>query len=344
MREAETAILNCLKEVPTLDFDSPKGTLAIREKRPDYGLEARKNGGIRPILIEVKTSGEPRYARAAVNQLLIYLQESPDAYGIFCAPYISEKSADICRQANVGYVDLAGNCRIAFDNVFILKEGRPNRFTRESFLRSLFSPKAERVLRVLLTAGPRIWKTADLAGEAEVSFGQVANVKKLLEEQEWIESGTVGFKLISPIELIQEWSKNYSFRRNLVRTYYSMLDPTEFERRCLQVCEEKNLRCALTGFSAAARYAPAVLYRQIMAYLDGDAEIVASALEMRQVDSGANVLVLEPYDAGVFYGMELIDRTALVSPVQTYLDLIQYRGRGEEAAEAVLDQVIRKIW
>jgi hypothetical protein len=34
----------------------------------------------------------------------------------------------------------------------------------------------------------------------------------------------------------------------------------------------------------------------------------------------------------------------MVSPVQVYLDLIGYRGRGEEAANVLLEQVIERTW
>jgi hypothetical protein len=53
------------------------------------------------------------------------------------------------------------------------------------------------------------------------------------------------------------------------------------------------------------------------------------------VTSGATVSLLVPYDEGVFYDSREVDGTQLVSPVQIYLDLQNYRNRGQEAAQAI---------
>jgi hypothetical protein len=46
----------------------------------------------------------------------------------------------------------------------------------------------------------------------------------------------------------------------------------------------------------------------------------------------------------VFFAAEEIDKITIVSPVQLYLDLNNYPGRGKEAADAILDEVIRPTW
>jgi hypothetical protein len=81
-----------------------------------------------------------------------------------------------------------------------------------------------------------------------------------------------------------------------------------------------------------------------MAYVEDEIDELAENLEIKLVDSGANVMLLKPYDEGVFYGVETKDGSVIVSPIQIYLDLCGIRGRGEEAAEALLDRVIRKTW
>ena len=43
------------------------------------------------------------------------------------------------------------------------------------------------------------------------------------------------------------------------------------------------------------------------------------------------VIVLKPYDKGVFYGVQDVNGVSVVSGVQLYLDLKKYRGCGEEA-------------
>jgi len=60
--------------------------------------------------------------------------------------------------------------------------------------------------------------------------------------------------------------------------------------------------------------------------------------------SGAGVMLLGPYDEGVFYGTQVMDDIRIVSPVQIYLDLKSYKGRGEEAAEVLLREIVKPKW
>jgi hypothetical protein len=225
---AREAILKCLQDIPFLTVQEIDNEPRFGQSRLDFLVTCKIKDVSKQIIVEAKNSGEPRFARNAVNQLLRYLDAKPDAYGVFVAPYISPKAAAICQEAGIGTIDLAGNCNISFGTIYICKEGHPNPFTRKRFLQSLYTPKAERILRVLLTTGPKEWKTEELAGEARVSLGHVANVKKLLAGQEWIDSKPIGFSLTEPLALLEDWSQNYKFRRNRVLNFYSMPSPSEF--------------------------------------------------------------------------------------------------------------------
>ena len=67
-------------------------------------------------------------------------------------------------------------------------------------------------------------------------------------------------------------------------------------------------------------------------------------MNLEPVPSGANVTLLTPYEAGVFYGVQEIGGVRVASAVQVYLDLIGFKGRGEEAASTLLEEVIRPSW
>lgn len=295
------------------------------------------------LLVEVKSNGQPRMARDAVNQLIRYRSTYPDAYLIFMAPYISQQAAEICMKDDVGYLDFAGNCFLSFGKVYIEQAGKLNPFMTRRDLVSLFSPKSSRVLRVLLNNPGRVWKTQDLSDEARVSLGQVANVKKLLLDHEWITKQD-GFSLTAPWKLLEEWAGVYTYRKNDVRNYYSMKSIPEIESGLARVCKENKIEYALTGFSGAARFAPAVRYNRAMAYIYNTGEDAASLLNLKEVESGANITLLGPYDEGVFYGMQVIDDIRVASPLQIYLDLKSYKGRGEEAGEAILRDIIKPQW
>lgn len=309
-----------------------------------FRIEFEKAGNPKYLLIETKTNGQPRYARQAVNQLLIIQKDmKEDNYGIFMAPFISSEAAQICKMNNIGYADFAGNCYFSFSNVFIQKEGNPNPYTKEQNLKSLFNPKSERLIRVLLTGGPKEWKVADIAMAADVSFGLVSRVKKYLADREWIVSETIGFRLVKPFKLLDAWVEQYHYRKNDVKEYYSILSVSEIEEKLMAYSTKSGFRAGLTGFSGGARIAPAVRYQRVMAYAE-NIEKFAEFMELKQVTSGANVLILDPYDEGVFYGSQYVGSDLIVSPIQIYLDLMSVSGRGEEAAEVIMEQVIKNIW
>ena len=337
--KAEKALRDALEKIPFLKVKS----IEREQDGVDLLLNLALGDKKQDLLVEVKNNGQPRLARDAVNQLIRYRNTYPDAYLIFMAPYISPQAAEICMKDGVGYLDFAGNCYLSFGQVYIEQAGKPNPFRTRRDLVSLFSPKSSRVLQVLLNNPGRVWKTQDLADEARVSLGQIANVKKLLFDREWITKQD-GFSLTAPWILLEEWANTYTYRKNEVRNYYSLKSIPEIESDLAKVCREKGIEYALTGFSGAARFAPAVRYTRAMAYVYNTRENVASLLNLKEVESGANVMLLGPYDEGVFYGMQVIEDIGIVSPLQIYLDLKGYKGRGEEAAEAILRDVIKPKW
>ena len=336
---AQHTIKSVLEKIPFLKVKSIQ-----REKNNvDILVTLSLDDQKKVLIAEVKNNGQPSMAREAVNQLNRYRNTYRNACLIFMAPYISPQAAEICTKEGVGYLDLAGNCSLSFGQVYIEQTGKPNPYRTRRGLVSLFSPKSSRVLRVLLKNPGRVWKTQNLADEARISLGQVANVKKMLLDREWI-INQGGLSLSEPLNLLEEWTNAYTYRKNEVRNYYSLKSIPEIESDLAQVCKAKGIEYALTGFSGAARFAPAVRYARAMAYVYNTIEDVASLLNLKEVESGANVTLLRPYDEGVFYGTQVIDDIRIVSPLQIYLDLKGYKGRGEEAAEVLLRDVIKPKW
>jgi len=336
---AQSILKVTLQKIPFLKIVS----IDRERSRVDFVVNLALNNKKQALIVELKNNGQPRMAREAVNQLIRYRDSFPNAYSVFMAPYISPQAADICLEDGVGYIDFAGNSYLSFGQVYIDQTGRPNPFKTRRDLTSLYSPKASRVLRVLMNNPGRRWKMQDLATEAGVSLGQIANVKKILLDRKWITQQD-GFSLMEPWELLEGWSEAYTYRKNQVQNFYSLKSIPEIEADLARVCSEKGIEYALTGFSGAARFAPAVRYNRAMGYVFNMPEDMVSMLNLKEVESGANVMLLGPYDEGVFYGTQVVDDIRIVSPLQIYLDLKGYKGRGEEAAEVLLRDVIKPKW
>lgn len=78
------------------------------------------------LLFEVKSEGQPRFARMAAMELKRIINQNKDSYGVLVAPFISDESKQICKENNIGFMDLAGNYLFSFDSAFLSKEGQGN--------------------------------------------------------------------------------------------------------------------------------------------------------------------------------------------------------------------------
>ena len=206
------------------------------------------------------------------------------------------------------------------------------------------SLKSSRVLRVLLADPSKRWYVEDLSREAGISIGLASRVKQALLAKEWIDEENKRFYLSKPKVALEQWVNNYSYSKNQSFSFYSGLMDDQLETIIKRECEKRDHRYALALFSGARKVAPFVRFMRFFSYIDGDIEEIAESLQFKKVESGANVVLLQPYDKGVFYGLQNINDIKVVSDIQLYLDLKSYRGRGEEAAQAIFEQRIKPKW
>jgi hypothetical protein len=313
--------------------------------QPDLLLEVTVGNCRRRIMVEVKSPGEPRQVRYAIQQLREYLSQFEDTYGVVGAPYISNDTARICRENKVGYLDLAGNCFLNFEHVYIERKNFPNPNVERRPLRSLFAPKSSRILRVMLSNPKRSWQVQELADMAKVSLGLVSKVKQRLLDLEYAGEENKNILLRRPMDLLDKWAESYSFRKqNRMYDYFGFGKPKELERNVAEYCQRKKIPYALTLFSGAARVAPFARYTRGFVYVGKGIQEVAESLGLKEVSSGPNLTILEPFDEGVFYGSRKIEGLSVACDVQIYLDLVGYRGRGEESANFLLRERIEPQW
>lgn len=343
-KQAVDVLRRALGDLPMARLEAEQSEQASAIPGVDFFLRLDVAGSRQLLAVEVLRNGEPAVVRKALDLVFRLRVAVPEARFVLIAPYISDRAADLCVRQGVSYADLSGNCRLSFDPVFIRREGVPNGFATKRSLRTIYSPKASRVLRVMLVQPRRPWRLQVLADEAAVSLGQVAKVKSVLLDREWAVANPEGLKLTEPAAVLGEWIENIRYVRPLVRDFYSLDNIRDVEANLGQVCSTEGIRYALTSFSAAGRLAPQVRYQRATAYVEDDVDTVAQKLKLKEVLTGANVRLLVPRDEGVFYGTREIDGLSLVSPVQCYLDLQAERGRGTEAADTLMKEVLFPLW
>src|SRR5467141_1446920 len=294
-------------------------------KPVDVAVKFRLGDAERLVVVEVSALGQPRQIRATVTRLGEVRRELPAAYPVAAALYIGPQSARILKDNNLGYVDLSGNCYLAFDQVLIEKEGKRNLRPSTRPLRSLFAPRATRVVRVLLAEPQRAWRLEELAKAAQVSLGHSHNVMSRLEDLRWVERDRAQrIHLGKPSDLLQAWCESYTYRANEITSYFV---PERVNRRLMadvaRAATVEGRRYAFTLTAGLSLVAP----QPRLAAL-------AAALGLRPAAETDGALhLLSPYDPGVFYGVLEKAGLKVVSLPQLYADLVHYEPRGAAQAE-----------
>lgn len=304
------------------------------------------------LVVEEKRLGQPREVRTSVLQLERYLKHLPGDvphYGLLLAPFISEESAKICTEAGIGYADLAGNARLSFDQVFIETRGADNPFRERRATRSLFAPRATRVLRVLLQGPLRPWKVTELSESAQVSFGHVSAVRQELLAREWavedvlwenLSSGARrqvgGIRITKPSFVLDAWAKADDWEKRTHTHEYSVLlsDPVDLAENLKEsLCDEPAVFTQwFAGWLRHPHTTPVVVTAYVKKF--PDETLIKEKLLGRRVSAGGGGLRLVlPKDEGVFHQSQTVRGFELVSDVQIYLDLLRGGLRGEEQAE-----------
>src|SRR5437773_2153209 len=288
------------------------------------------------LVLEVCSLGQPRQIRAAVTRLREIRREMDQAYPLAAAVYIGPQSARILKTNGLGYIDLSGNCSLAFGHVLIDKEGKRNVRPSTRPLRSLFAPRATRVVRVLLTDPARAWRLEELAKAAGVSLGHSHNVVKRLADLAWVErDDRQRIRLMKPADLLEGWCDSYTYRESEITSY---VVPEKITRRFMaelaRLATTEGRRYAFTLNAGLSLVAPHLRLPAIHCYLEGDPAPVATALGLRPATETEGALhLLAPYDPGVFYGALEKSGLKVTSLPQLYADLASYERRGRELAE-----------
>src|SRR6059036_2084387 len=288
------------------------------------------------LVVEVSSLGQPRQIRASVTRLNEIRRELPGAHPVAAAIYIGPQSARILKSNNLGFVDLSGNCYLAFENVLIEKEGKKNLRPSTRPLRSLFAPRATRVARVLLVEPARAWRLEELARAAQVSLGHAHNVVKRLQELAWVERDeNQRIRHGKPADLLEGWCESYTYRANEMSAYAAPERVTRaFMSAIARAATAEGRRYAFTLNAGVSLVAPSLRVPAVHCYLDGDPAPLAAALGLRATaEADGAVHFLAPYDPGVFYGALEKGGLRVVCLPQLYADLLHHERRGREQAE-----------
>jgi hypothetical protein len=313
-----------------------------KEAKVDVALRLKIGAEKETLLCEIVAKGFPKQIKEKGLQLLETTEQGKKGYPVIIAPYISELGKESCKKIGIGFLDLSGNAYLDFNSFYLEIEGKPSKFKSPDKLLGIFNPKGERVLRYYLSQekDESLVTYRQIAKEASVSIGQVSKVNKKLDELGlWIE-GSESVKALDKTKLLDLWKDNYRFERNAILSFYSMKQIPQIEKQIAEFCRANGTRFAFTLFSGGNRLAPFTRYNVATSYFAGDIEKMRRDLELKEIPSGANLQIIIPYDEGVYYKAQEVDSYMVANPIQIYLDLYNYKGRGREQAEFLRERMI----
>lgn len=206
-------------------------------------------------------------------------------------------------------------------------------------IKNIFADKATFILRKMLSNPDKKWVTRDFTGDNGVSIGMAQGVLETMEKKGYVERikrGPESYTLLTNIlELISDWVTAYSFELNEVNTYYT------HHKNILSRLKDylKNKPYTLTLHSGANLTTSYVLTEEVFLYFkpeDWEKDILElrQQLDLKELVRGGNIHIIRPhYKQSVFYGAQTIKGYKIVSNLQLYLDLYNFKPRGREHAE-----------
>lgn len=354
LNEVKPTLEALLTPVPFINgFDLQIESKLTSGRYIDFIAELKIDNRNIKLIGEVKKVLQPRYALDAVRQVKEYCSYfiEDSAYPVVVSEYISPQSAEILTKENVSYFDLAGNCRLCFANVYIVKEGKKSKRSEKRGVKSLFGLKSSRMLRLMLSSPLKAWQVKELSDLAELSLGQVSNIRRALLDQHYAIAGEKrGIYINQPGALLDRWKRVYKKNiANHASTFYTLMPADERlsrARKAMAAAEEQMAGIMYSGLSSARWMAPFVKPTSDHFYADKlGIELLRKYLELEPVGIGPNVIIEQPKDPFIF--KEVINCSQglnCTSAVQTYLDLYVSGEREQEAAEYLEMNVLKEMW
>ena len=343
-REVKSEVINRLIALlPRTELEELEVDRTYQGALFDFVAKLRVGGVSKTLVGEVKSSGQPRYLRQAIARFKETGITEDDGYFVIAAPYISPKGAEICRRHKVGCLDLAGNCYLEFDGVYIERiVGQPPKRVKRR-IKNLFAPISSRIVRAMLEEPARVWKLTELAEATGASLGQTYNVsEKLVAEDFARKNARSGVQLTDPTGLLDTWREEYGIAEvNEIHSFHSSeRDPARTMAEIKQVAEKLGSKYAFTLHAGASLVAPFVRFNDVHLYIGSSLRTWVDALELHTVEFGGNIHLLQPRHDGSFYCSRVSQGMVVVGNVQLYLDLYNYPARGREQAEFLREKEI----
>jgi hypothetical protein len=325
----------------------------------DLVIEFTISGTGATILVigECIMNSSPSKIIAATHQLRVSLHyfanhlKVPEVHGLIASPSMSESSRQLCKQADIGFIDLVGNFFLSAGPLYFdIAKARRVSYPMRRGTRNLYRGKSKRVLKILLSDPLKPAKLKDVSKIACCSVGQVSYVLQELRSEGLAEKIEVGTVLKKPGRLLKmlagETKRDYEKQRKIFHGFSTEKSPDLMERLSAY-CEARGLDYAFALMNGLESHERNLIEEMTAIYVSGDPDDIARDLNIPFAHIGANVFIMRPPSSdntsagGVFYDKRrLSNGIPAVNLIQSYLDFSLYPGRGKEQANFIFNRLL----
>ena len=322
-----------VRRTPTASPDSTMETdLFVTVGHFNFVVECRASGQAAAVTMGLRSVGN--FAR----------QFKPKSIPLIAVPYMGDVGRRLCEEATVGWLDLSGNAHLVAPGLRVSIEGKANQFIRAGRPRSVFAPKSARIARCLLVEPSRAFSQRELANVSGLDEGFTSRIVRQLEDQRLVSRNPAGAVKVADFDaLLDAWREVYDFsKHHVVRGHIAARSSDDILRRVSAQLKERRVEHAATGLAGAWLCAGFAGFRLVAVYA---AELPGAEAQktmgFRETESGENVWLVQPNDAGVFNGSSEREGIACAHPVQIYLDLKHHPERSTEAVEELRNKFFK---
>ena len=274
-----------------------------------------------------------------VTEVAGALRGIPADAHVVIAPFLGARTRERLAEEGIGYVDLVGNMRLVLDRptVFISSRGderSPWAVPRAS--RSLHAPKACRIVRALADGDGAPFGVRQLAAIAGTDPGYVSRLLDLFHREELIEREPRGPILAVHLgRLIRRWAEDYRFAE--AHRFVPVVHPHGVPGALARL-RDSQIPHALTARAGAAALSGTALPGTVAAYVDNPERVAAIlGAEPMETASGANLLLIDPFDPFVFDGTWEASGLRYAARAQIIADLLGSPAPAPAQAATLLD-------
>lgn len=254
---------------------------------------------------------------------------------------------ETCLREALALFDRRGTVIVHRPSLFVHVEGKGMVATARTSRARLFSGKAARLVRILLTRPHETFTAQAIAAAADTSYVHAHGVLTQLESLAFVarRSPRSGFYLRDAGGLLRAWVDSGQRTAAAVETFYAPSTRPEALARVSEVCAAVELPWAFTYASALQPEEVFVAGLPHGLYFAGDLEPLVGALSLRR-SGPQNFHVLRPEAAaqtpagGVFSALRPLPFGGGVSLPQLAADFAGLPGRGREQALSLVSRYV----